>query len=254
MCITCCTSIFKGCRLGWMKAWADFYGYTRFDKDKMYIGAPPSIESVRDMDSWPSIPLAAFINSSMYSSDWQKTHRSYLQAWGLTHFLFFGPDMGNGKRLGQFLGELQRGVEQNKAFEETIGKFADVQRAYDKHVHTLNFAVIALPVPPQLSDKDFTARKLSSGETEAEMAAWYIRFHDWDRMRESTEAALKDDSNLSLAHEDMGFLEFNEGKDADALKEFTRATELDGKNYVALFAKIMASPLAKSSALQDQQL
>lgn len=177
---------------------ADFYGYTRFDKDKMYIGAPPSIESVRDMDSWPSMPLAAFINSSVYSSDWEKTHRSYLQAWGLTHFLFFGPDMGNGKRLGQFLEELERGVEQNKAFEETIGKFADVQGAYDKHVHTLDFAVVALPVPPQLSDKNFTERKLSSAETEAEMAAWYIRFHDWDRMRESTEAALKDDPNLPL--------------------------------------------------------
>jgi hypothetical protein len=114
--------------------------------------------------------------------------------------------------------------------------------------------VIALPVPPQLSDKSFTVRKLSSGETEAEMAAWYIRYHDWDRMRESTKAALKDDPSLSLAHEDMGFLEFNEGKDADALKEFTQATELDGKNYVALFAKIMASPLAKSIDPQDQQL
>jgi tetratricopeptide (TPR) repeat protein len=72
-------------------------------------------------------------------------------------------------------------------------------------------------------------------------------------MRASTEAALTNAPNLSLAHEDKGFLFFNEGHDDEALKEFTSATQLDGKNYIALFARIMTSPASTSNSVQDQQ-
>src|SRR5215467_846796 len=51
----------------------------------------------------------------------------------------------------------------------------------------------------------------------------------------------------------MGFFQFKDGKDSDALREFTTASELDNKDYVALFAKIMVSPAAKSNAPEDRE-
>ncbi|HEY4054274.1 MAG TPA: DUF1570 domain-containing protein [Terriglobales bacterium] len=242
----------------WLPSWldeglADFYGYTYFDKAKMYIGSPPDMGRVRYMDSRPSIPLDQFITSRMFSRDEEQTQLAYMQAWGLTHFLSFGPEMQNGQRLRNFFNELQHGVEQKKAFQETIGTFGDIQKAYDSYIHKLRFTTLVLPLPPKLNEKEFVTRAMSPAETDAELAAWFIRLHRWDEMRAHTEAALKEDPKLSLAQEDAGFLDFNEGRDEKALKEFAAASELDNKNYVALFAETMVSESARSNAPQDQR-
>ncbi len=242
----------------WLPAWFDvgfseFYGYTSFDENKIYVGSPPDLGRFQFLISKPPIPIEEFISSPLYSRDPEKTQLSYMQAWALTHFLTFGPGMDNGQRLGRFFSELQNGTEQKKAFTETIGSFADVQTSYDKYLHQPRFPVRAFPVPPQLDLKSIQTREMSLGETEAELAAWYIRFHQWDKMREATAAAVANAPELSLAHEDKGFLLFNEGHDEEALKEFTTATQLDGKNYIAWFARTMISPAATSASPKDQQ-
>ena len=112
---------------------------------------------------------------------------------------------------------------------------------------------MVVPVPTKLNEKEFSVRHLSMSETDAELAAWFIRIHRWDEMRVHTAAALKEDSKLSLAQEDAGFLDFSEGRDEQALKEFATAVELDSKNYIALFAEVMTSPLARSNAPEDQR-
>jgi len=242
----------------WLPQWldeglAEFYGYTAFDNEKVYLGSPPDIDLFRFLISKPPIPLQEFITSPLVSRDPERSQLSYVQAWALTHFLSFAPGMDNGQRLVRFFNDLQNGTEQKKAFEETIGNFADVQGQYDKYIHQPRFPVRAFPIPLQLDPKSFQMREMSLGETEAELAAWYIRFHQWDKMRELTEAAVANAPDLSLAHEDKGFLLFNEGHDAEALKEFTTATQLDAKNYIALFARTMISPSSVSNASQDQQ-
>lgn len=242
----------------WLPPWldeglAEFYGYTAFDQEKMYIGAPPDLARFRFLISKSPIPIQEFITSPLVYQDAEKTQLSYMQAWALTHFLSFGAGMDNGQRLVRFFNELQSGMEEKKAFLETIGNFADVQGQYDKYIHQSRFDVRAFAIPQQLNPKSFQTRKMSLGETEAELAAWYIHFHQWDKMREATEAALANAPNLSLAHEDKGFLLFNEGHDDEALKEFTTATQLDDKNYIALFAQTMISPASMSNVAQDQQ-
>jgi tetratricopeptide (TPR) repeat protein len=242
----------------WLPSWldeglAEFYGYTRFAKDKMYIGAPPrNARNVQFLDNKVSIPLSTFIQSHMFSRDAEQTHLSYMQAWALTHFLTFGPGMQNGVLLKRFFSDLQQGMEQKKAFQGTFGNFDDLQQQYDEYIQKFAFKTEVLPIPARLDEGGFTARTMTLAETQAEMAAFHIRSHQWGQVRELTEGALKSDPKLSLAHEDMGFLQFNDGMDSAAIKEFTTASELDNKNYVALFAKIMASPAAKSSAPEDR--
>jgi tetratricopeptide (TPR) repeat protein len=241
----------------WLPSWldeglAEFYEYTMFDTKKMYIGVSPDMVLVRVLNSQKPVPLAEFIRSPVFSRDELKTRISYIQAWAFTHFLYFGPGMEDGERLLRFIAQLQSGVEQKKAFVETIGNLVDVQEQYEKYIHQLTLPARALPVPPQLNAKDFAMREMSKAETDAELAAWFIHFHRWDEMRAHAQAALNADPNLSLAQEDMGFLDFNEGRDAQALKEFTAAFQLDNKNYIALFASIMASPMAKSGSAKDR--
>lgn len=242
----------------WLPGWldeglAEFYGYTRFEKDKMYIGAPPRAAArVEFLQEKNTIPLAKFIRSRIFSRDEEQTQLSYMQAWGLTHFLTFGPGMQNGELLKRFFNELQRGVEQQKAFGETFGPLDDVQTRYEQYIQRFAFTVATLPLPQQVEESNYTARNMTLAETHAEMAAWHIRFHHWEQVRELTAASLKEDPKLSLAHEDNGFLQFNEGKDDDAIKEFSAAVQLDPKNYIALFAQIMTSPAARSNDPKDR--
>ncbi|HET8827255.1 MAG TPA: hypothetical protein VFM77_19085, partial [Terriglobales bacterium] len=201
-----------------------------------------------------SIPLATFIQSRMFSRGEEETHLSYMQAWALTHFMTFGPRMQGGELLRKFFNELQRGVEQKKAFEEVFGELGIVQKQYDQYLDSFAFTTGVLPIPKQLGEETFTARNMSLAETYAELAAWHVRFHQWEQVRQLTEAALREDPKLSLAHEDNGFLQFNAGKDDDAIREFSAAVSLDPKNYIALFAQIMTSPAARSSDLKDQDV
>ena len=240
----------------WLPPWldeglAEFYGYTDFRKDKMYIGSPPNMGMARFLVTEQPIPLDTFVTSPVMTSNPELSQLAYTQAWALTHYLWFGDGMESGQKLARLLQALQNGTNSKKAFEETIGSFADIEKSYSKYIHQARFPAMGFPVPQQLDPKSFQVREMSLGETEAELAAWYIEFHQWDKMREFTAAALKDSPNLSLAHEDNGFLLFNEGHDEDALKEFTTAAQLDSKNYIALFAKTMISAAAQSNVSEN---
>src|SRR4029077_11619750 len=58
---------------------------------------------------------------------------------------------------------------------------------------------------------------------------------------------------LGFAHEVMGFVEFGEGKDAEALNELHQASSLDPNLHLSLFAKTMMSPAATSGDPADEK-
>jgi tetratricopeptide (TPR) repeat protein len=243
----------------WIPSWldeglAEFYAYTRFEGNKMYIGAPPkNPHQLNVLERRTTTPLAVLIEKgSSISRNPEDTYLFYMQAWSLTHFLTFGPGMEQGQRLKQFMNSLQRGVEQKKAFQEAIGPFDTVQTAYDAYIEQFAFTTGVTAAPQHLDEKDFPARTMSLAETEAELAAYAIRFHSWPVVHELSQAAVDHDAKLPLGHEDLGFWYFNDGKDEDALKEFAKAVDLDPKSYVALFAKTMIAtePPAPSSPSQ----
>jgi Tfp pilus assembly protein PilF len=241
----------------WIPTWldeglAEYYGYTRFERRQIFIGAPPP---PYQMPGYPLIPIETLISvnpGSPYYHDEDKVHRFYAESWALVHFMMFGPGMDGGKRLNQFAGLLQQGMEQKKAFQETFGPFADMDKALYRYLETFAFKAGVVPHPPQIDEKTFRTRTLTMAETEAELSAFHLWSHDLADARPLAERALKDDPRLGLAHEIMGFLDFSEGKDADALNEFSQASDLDPTLTLALFAKTMMSPIATSTVPSDQ--
>jgi hypothetical protein len=103
----------------------------------------------------------------------------------------------------------------------------------------------------QIDEQKFSTRATSAAETEAELGSFHLWIHDLTVARNLTDQALKDDPKLGLAHENMGFLDFADGKDAEAASEFTQAVSLDGSLYLSLFYKTMLSPLPTSSSVAD---
>lgn len=240
----------------WLPVWlneglADFHANTRFEKSRIYVGAPSSRLAV--LRSRPPIPLNTLLSvtpGSPYYHDEDKAGLFYAQSWMLTHYLFFGPGMESGKKLLRFITLLEN-TEQEKAFEQAFGDPAEIEKALEQYGRQFSLPGGYLNTPISTDEKEFTSRRMSAAETEAELGSFHLWHHNLGLARPLIEQALKDDPKLGLAHEDMGFLNFAEGKDEDAVREFTQAVALDPKLYLSLFSLTMMSPAARSNAPAD---
>ena len=245
--------------LHWIPVWldegmADYYGFTRFEGSKIYVGAPS--ERYRMLSAAPLIPIETLISvdrSSPYYHNEDKVYLFYAESWGLVHFLIFGPDMEKGQRLNQFSALLQQGVEQKKAFQQVFGDFKKLDSELQKYVSQFAFQVGVLTNPPNINAKDFVSRPLTIAETDAELAGFHLWTHDFADAETLAGEAIKDDPKLGFAHEVMGFADFEKGKDSEAFAEFSQACSLDPTLYLSLFAKTMMSPIATSSDPADEE-
>jgi tetratricopeptide (TPR) repeat protein len=235
----------------WLPAWldegtADFYGFTRFEEHRTYIGAPtPAFRTLRGRTPMPVETLIMVDHRSPYYNDADKIGLFYTQSWALVHYLTYGPKMDNGALLSEFLHRLQQGVDQKKAFQDVFGDFKKIDKALEAYMQEPTFATTILKDPEQLDDKAVRSRTLSVAETEAELGGFHLWTRDYAGARKLLDQALRDDPKLGLAHENMGFLRFYDGKDVEAADEFSQAYALDNTLYLSLFAKTMlAAPLA----------
>lgn len=242
----------------WMPLWmdeglAEFYGNTRFEQDRMFLGAPTSrFSSLLEKPLIRLETLLAVNQISPYYHDEDKVQMFYAESWALIHFLMFDPGMEQGKRLNQFQSLLLQGTDQKKAFAQVFGDPAELDKKLDQYVHRFTMTAIVVKNPPQIREKDFAARPLTTAETDAELGGYHLWAHDLANARPLVEQALRDDPKLSTAHENMGFLHFTDGKDEDAAREFSQAYDLDGSRYLSLFFKTMLSAAARSETPADQ--
>lgn len=252
------THMILGLNTHWLPVWlnegfAEFYAYTLFRLKQTYIGAPT--EQYRALRALPLIPIETLISvdqRSPYYHDEDKVPIFYAESWALVHFLQFGPNMQGGQKLNEFFNKVQNGMDQKKAFEDTFGTFKSMNDALSKYVRQSAFYSGAFNTDQQLNEKDFPTRTLSMAETQAELGAFHLWSHDPSDAKNYATDALKNDSNLGLAHEVQGFLNLSEGKSAEALAEFTQAIANDHTLYLSLFAKTMLSPQATSDVPADQ--
>jgi tetratricopeptide (TPR) repeat protein len=226
---------------------AEFYGFTRIERGQVFLGAPTErYRTLRDKTPIPVETLISVGHNSPYYLDATQNQRFYAEAWALVHYLIYGKDMEHGKRLNQFIDLVQQGIPQKKAFLQVFGDYKSVDKALDAYMLQPTFTTSIVKDTPKIDEKELGSRVMSAAETEAELGIYHLWTHDLEGARSLIEQALKDDPKLGLAHEAMGFLDFNEGKDADALQEFTQASSLDGKLYLSSYYKAMLSPQAKS--------
>jgi tetratricopeptide (TPR) repeat protein len=232
--------------LRWLPTWldeglAEFYGNTRFEAKKMYVGAPS--RRVYLLQHRKIIPLETLlvVNPHVYFRGKQdEIDTFYAESWALVHFMVFGPGMEQGKKLAKFYAQLQRGDEQLKAFREVFGDLRALEAGLDKYITAFAFQSYVIDNSAStIHEKDFSTRKLSKAESQAAIAEFRMWNHDTPEAVPLVESALKDDPNLAVAHEELGFLDFRDGKDEDAAAEFSRAFELDKQRYLSQYFKTM---------------
>jgi tetratricopeptide (TPR) repeat protein len=241
----------------WLPLWlegglAEFYAYTRFDADHIYIGAPSRrMNSLRGQSIIPVTEMLEINRRSPYLHDDAKIQLFYAQAWAMVHYLTFGPHMENGDKLQQFFKLLQDRVPQQKAFEQEFGDLGAFDIAFSQYVKKPAFPAGVLPPNRNSDPKSFAERQLTPAEVDYELGCFHISAHHGAEGRSLLDKAVELDPTLASAHEELGFLNFDQGKDDDAQKEWKQAVALDPSLPRSLFALTMTAPFS-GSAFLDQ--
>lgn len=244
----------------WLPTWldeglAEFYGNTRFEQAKIYIGAP----TVRAGElQGTQIPIEDLISPEktreILFHDEDQTQMFYAESWALVHYMNFAPGMDHGEKLNRFVGMIQQGEEQEEAFHEVFGDFRPMNKLFGQYMRSLAFHAGVLHSAPQIDKKNFTVTKLTLAQTDAELAGFHLWNHDLKDAAPLIEQALKEDPKLGLAHEEQGYLLFAQGQDARAKDEFSQAYALDGTLYLSLFAKTMLTYTDPSTPADEAAL
>jgi tetratricopeptide (TPR) repeat protein len=232
----------------WLPVWldeglAEFYAYTRFEKDRIYIGAPSM--RMRVLQGLSLIPVSTMLDvnyRSPYYHDEAKTQIFYGEAWAMVHYMLFGPGMEKGEKLNRFFKMLQNGVPQQKAFQQVFGDTSAFDTGFSQYLTHVTFSAGILPSTLGFDPKSFSERQLTPAETDYELGCFHIGAHDHVTGRSLIEKSLKLDPKLAPAHEELAFLNFDAGQDADAEKEWKQAVALDPSLHRSIFALTMSTP------------
>ena len=236
----------------WLPAWlddgmAEFYAYTRFQGDRILIGAP-SIR-LRHLKEQPLTPIAEILRNPNpnFGVDTNRADLFSGEAWLIVHYMTFGDNMGGGAKLNKFISLLETRTPQLEAFQQVFGD----PKAFDKDlsIYESHFTMAAgvLPPLPKLETNSYSAKMLTAAETDYAIGSFDIGAHDHAAAAEHFRAAESADPALAGPHEELGFLAWRDGKDEEARAEWQKAVAADPSFYRSAFALLMTG-----TPLRDQ--
>jgi len=240
----------------WLPTWldeglAEFYGYTRFQGDRTYIGAPTiRFQHLKD-DTLIPVPQMLTATSSTFFKDPRLNDLFYGESWAMVHDMIFGKDMGNGAKLNSFMALLEKGTPQPQAFQQTFGDPQAFQQQLSDYLSTFAFKAAVLPPLQGLDSKSFPARILSKAEADYDLGSIDLGAHDAAAARTLLQAAEAADPNLAGPHEELGFIAWRAGHDGEAREEWQKAIAADPSSYRSAFALLMSGPPLKQQTPQQ---
>jgi tetratricopeptide (TPR) repeat protein len=252
-------SIFHA-NLHWLPTWldeglAEFYGYTRFQNDHIYIGAP----TVRygALKSQTLIPISEMLtaNDRTFFKDQQRQDLFYAQSWAMVHYIAFGPNMENGAKLNTFVTLLEKGTPQPEAFQQAFGDLHAFQNKLSEYLLRLGVTAGVMPPLQGLDPKSFPARVLTKAEADYYLGSIDLGVRDVAAAKTRLEAAEAADPNLAGPHEELGFLAWRAGHDDEARQQWQKAVAADpSSSYRSSFALLMSgTPLKQQTPEQLEQ-
>lgn len=144
---------------------AELYANAQFDAHGAYVGGQGwQTPYLHDRALLPLVTLRAALPTAPLYRDPVRSQLFYAESWALVHFLVFGPGMGNGARLSQYLARLQAGDEEGQTFEQTFGPLLDLQSRLELFRQTFAPRSLRLKDLPACDENGFALRALPSEE------------------------------------------------------------------------------------------
>jgi len=245
----------------WMvEGLAEFYGNTRIESDRVFVGAP-STSNLYILHHTPPLSLSTLfaVNaSSPYYHEENKVSIFYAESWVLTHYLITRDWRGGTHHFTEFANLLGQSVAPEEAARRTIGDPEQLQKELTEYIGRFSFTVARLKVPTNVDQKDFRAEPAPDAESLAMRADFMAHDRHYQEAQEMLEEALKLDPKLASAHESMGFIFNQQGKINEATKWYSQAVALNSQSYLANYyyaiSLLKGAPGTNSAAKAESSL
>jgi tetratricopeptide (TPR) repeat protein len=244
----------------WMPTWldeglAEFYAYTRFQGDHIYIGEPSLRLNHLKSESLIPIPQMMAADAGTFFKDKRQDDLFYGEAWAMVHYISYGKHLGNGAKLTSFVRLMEQGAPQLQAFQQTFGDPEAFQQKLSIYLSTFTSPAGVMREVRGPNPNSFTVKILTPAEADYDLGSFDVGAHDYASGRRLLQAAESADPTLAGPHEELGFLAWRAGQDDDARTEWQKAVTADPSSYRSAFALLMsdAPPLKQQSPQQLEQ-
>lgn len=249
---------FLGDRFHFVPAWlrsglSQLYGWTRLGKQQNMIGAP--LGDWRPLTTAKYVPLRELMPREHMETrkDFDTTPELYTEeCWALVHYMTFGSGMEGGRLILEFLRRLESGATEATAFQAVYGDPEKFEAGFRSYLQAKALPAGALPRAPKISDSAFTVRELSPAESAFDHGVIEIRMNNLAHGRTLLEKTLALDPKFARAHEELGFLDYDEGRDDEARAEWESALHMDPTLYRALFAETTTGALPSQQTVAQR--
>jgi len=231
--------------LWFMEGAAEVYGEARMAGDgrAFRVGDPVALNVLLLRGNF--LPLAELLGARRAPSG-AAGQAFYAQSWALAHYLLLGSET-HARQVAPFLARAAAGTPVVKAFEESFGPLADVERELRRYIERKAWGEkqYALPDAPQAAPM---------APAEVETALGRLLFHagrDADA-EARLERALAADASLPGAHLALGLLRVRQGRIAEALGRLERARALAPESLAPAFH--LAKAALRAGEADDETL
>jgi tetratricopeptide (TPR) repeat protein len=173
-----------------------------------------------------------------------------------------GEGMEFGGKMNRYLKLLHDGTDPKEGFLKIFGEPKNITKVLSRYTRQRTLPAVMIPTPPRIDVSKFVVTRLTGAQMSAELGGYYMRQRRLEDARDKLKDALKEDPKNWLAHENLAFVNYAEGKESEALMEWDAALALNPKavlslyyrNLVELRTKKDADSIAKLKTVMDKVL
>jgi Flp pilus assembly protein TadD len=243
-------------RAEWMPLWlneglAEFYQNTDIREKEVALGqpSPENLLLLRQNRLLPLATLFAIDQTSPYYHEENKGSIFYAESWALTHYMEQKNFREKTDQLADYAQLLSQHVDAVTAATRIFGDLKQLQSALEGYVRQASFQYLRIPGATDVDHTAFLSHALPNAQADAVRADFLAYNQRTEDARALLDRILREDPNNVLAHETMGFLEFQQRHLDEARNWYAQAVTLDSQSYLAhyYFAAIsMERPLDAS--------
>jgi tetratricopeptide (TPR) repeat protein len=233
------THLLTGLNVRWLPLWlteglAEFWGSSDIDQKEVRWGLV-SEWHVRYLRQAPLLKLDELLTADYTSPLYNEADRSsvfYAQSAVLTHYLLLGAPKRRGQ-IQEFFKLLEGDVDEPEALRRAFGDLGKLESELSAYVRGYRFP--GVKAETHFDAQAIQVAPLTPAQADALRGDFLARTGRAREARPLLESALRQDPQLSWAHEGLGTLDWARGQRQDALRHFNEAARLAPANYVAHF-------------------
>jgi tetratricopeptide (TPR) repeat protein len=223
----------------WLPLWlneglAEFWGSSDIDEKEVRWGTLSQwhVLHLRRASLLKLDELLAADHSSPLYNEAKRTSSFYAESAVLTHYLLLGAPERRGQ-IQEFFKLMESDVDEPEALRRAFGDLRKLESELSTYVRRNTFP--GIKAEARIDAQGIQVAPLTPAQADALRGEFLARTGRAREARPLLESALRQDPELSSAHEGLGAVAWSDGQRLAALRHFTEAARLAPANYVAHF-------------------